>query len=281
MMNSLEPYVSAYGKKNSQLTALNKGFPEQLKKSILQLAVQGKLVPQNPDDEPASALLERIRAEKEHLITEGKIKRDKNESVIFRRDNSHYEKLGSVERCIDDEIPFEIPDSWMWIRFRSIYKLTNGTASRGSVGGIERPVLRLADLSTGSIRLDSVRRIKLTDSEYMSHIVEKDDLIFIRVNGSKDRVATAFRYAENEPVSFCDHLFCGYRLIPASEKYIALIFGSEAIRQQVIPEIKTTAGQNTISQVSMGNVLIPLPPLSEQYRIVEQIGAILPMVKSL
>ena len=189
--------------------------------------------------------------------------------------------MGSEERCIDDEIPYEIPDSWRWIRFRSIYKLANGTASRGSIGGIERPVLRLADLSTGSIRLDRVRRIKLTDSEYISHVVEKDDLIFIRVNGSKDRVATAFHYAESEPVSFCDHLFCGHRLIQASAKYIALIFGSEAIRHQVLPEIKTTAGQNTISQASMGNVLIPLPPLLEQYRIIEQIEAIFPMIKSL
>ncbi len=153
MITALEPYISAYGKKDSQLAALNKGFPEQLKKSILQMAVQGKLVSQNPPDEPASTLLEQIRAEKERLIKEGKIKRDKNESFIFRRDNSHYEKLGSEERCIDDEIPYEIPDSWRWIRFRSIYKLANGTASRGSIGGIERPVLRLADLSTGSIRL--------------------------------------------------------------------------------------------------------------------------------
>ena len=84
MITNLEPYISAYGKKDSQLAALNKGFPEQLKKSILQLAFQGELVPQDPSDEPASVLLERIRAEKERLIEEGKIKRDKNESIIFR-----------------------------------------------------------------------------------------------------------------------------------------------------------------------------------------------------
>ena len=90
---------------------------KQLKNSILQWAIQGKLVPQDPNDEPASVLLERIRAEKARLVKEGKIKKDKNESIIFRGDdNSHYEKFlatGEV-KCIDDEIPFEIPEGWEW-----------------------------------------------------------------------------------------------------------------------------------------------------------------------
>ena len=93
---------------------------DALKQTILQLAVMGKLVPQDPSDEPAEALLERIRAEKQRLIKEGKIKKDKHESVIFRRDNSHYEKLDGVERCIDDELPFEIPETWAWVRLIDI-----------------------------------------------------------------------------------------------------------------------------------------------------------------
>ena len=115
--------------KNEQhLNELNVSFPEMLKKSILQYAVQGKLVPQDSADEPASVLLERIRAQKERLIQEGKIKRDKHESVIYRRDNSHYEKRGSEEICIDDEIPFELPNGWRWCRFSTIcYKLTDGS----------------------------------------------------------------------------------------------------------------------------------------------------------
>ena len=95
---------------------------KQLKNSILQWAIQGKLVPQDPNDEPASVLLERIRAEKAQLIKEGKIKKDKNETIIFRGDdNSHYEKLPNGEvRCIDDEIPFEIPSNWSWERWGNI-----------------------------------------------------------------------------------------------------------------------------------------------------------------
>ena len=103
------PYMEQYSMVDTKLSSLNSIFPEALKKSILQEAIQGKLVPQDPSDEPASVLLERIRTEKEQLIQEGKIKRDKHESIIYRRDNSHYEKLDGIERCIDDEIPFEIP----------------------------------------------------------------------------------------------------------------------------------------------------------------------------
>ena len=102
---------------------------QQLKNSILQMAVQGKLVPQDPTDEPASVLLERIRAEKEKLIKEGKIKKEKNPSVIFRgSDNLPYEKVGKEVRCIADEIPFEIPDAWEWIHLQDVAHVNGGMA---------------------------------------------------------------------------------------------------------------------------------------------------------
>ena len=125
-LQKILPFVDNYAHAYSKAKKLNNGFPNLLKKSILQEAVQGKLVPQDPNDEPASILLERIRAEKERLIKAGKIKRDKHESVIFRRDNSHYEKLNRIERCIDDEIPFDIPDSWCWTRIGIIFTLQAG-----------------------------------------------------------------------------------------------------------------------------------------------------------
>ena len=98
---------------------------QQLKNSILQMAVQGKLVPQDPNDEPASVLLERIRAEKEKLIKEGKIKKEKNPSVIFRgADNLPYEKIGKNEPvCIADEVPFDIPESWEWTRIGNVFQI--------------------------------------------------------------------------------------------------------------------------------------------------------------
>ena len=127
-IEELLPYIERYGKAEEHLTALNTTFPEALKKSILQEAVQGKLVPQNPDDEPASVLLERIRAEKQKLIKAGKIKKSKHESVIITRDKIPYELVDGKERCIADEVPFEIPESWCWCRLSSLAtKITDGT----------------------------------------------------------------------------------------------------------------------------------------------------------
>ena len=269
-----------YGEKEVLLQKYNQNFPEQLKKSILQYAVQGKLVPQDPSDESASVLLERIRAEKKRLIQEGKIKRDKHESVIFRRDNSYYEKLDGIERCIDDEIPFEIPESWEWVRFGQLYSLTNGTASRGSKDGTCHPVLRLADLSNNIINTSNIRNICLSKRDFCSHMLRMDDLIFIRVNGSKDRVASAFHYTYNETISFCDHLFRGQKyssLINAD--YITFVFNCPFIRKQLVPEIKTTAGQNTISQESITKILLPLPPLSEQVQIINKFSCIITKIE--
>ena len=111
---------------------------KQLRNSILQWAIQGKLVPQDPNDEPASVLLERIREEKARLVKEKKIKRDKNESIIYRGDdNSYYEKFtnGNVV-CIDDEIPFDVPETWSWCRLRNVIR---GTGAGKSPNCDKRP----------------------------------------------------------------------------------------------------------------------------------------------
>ena len=128
-LKTVLPIAAEYSSKEQDINKLNTTFPDLLKKSILQEAVQGKLVPQDPADEPASVLLKRIRTEKEQLIKIGKIKRDKHESVIFRRDNSHYEKCGSKEESIDEIIPFDLPDSWAWIRLSAILTSTDAGKS--------------------------------------------------------------------------------------------------------------------------------------------------------
>jgi type I restriction enzyme S subunit len=148
-IEQLLPHIAAYDDAEQKLTILNATFPDKLKKSILQAAVQGKLVPQDPHDEPADVLLEHIRAEREQLIRDGKIKRNKDESVIFRRDNSHYEIRGGVERCIDDEIPFDVPETWVWTRLGNIGVFIRGSGiKRSETQAIGVPCVRYGEIYT-------------------------------------------------------------------------------------------------------------------------------------
>ena len=264
-IEELLPYVDRYAAAYEKLEQFNAKFPEDMKRSILQYAIQGKLVEQRPEEGTGEELYRRIQYEKQRLIQEGKIKKEKPLAAIT-----------------DDEIPFEIPESWKWVRFGEVYSLSNGTASRGTKGGIKHPVLRLADLSGGAVDVSNIRSIELAEKEYLSHQVVKDDLIFIRVNGTKARVATAFHYKEDNVVSYCDHLFCGHKVSEGIlVEYMMYIFNAASTRKQLLPEIKTTAGQNTISQASMAKIIIPLPPLAEQKRIVAKLEEILPLCERL
>ena len=164
----------------SKVKELNETFPEALKRSILQWAVQGKLVPQDPADEPAEALLERIREEKQQLIKEGKIKKDKHESVIFRRDNSHYEKCGSEILCIDEEIPFDLPASWQWERLINIYNFIDYRGKTPTKTDYGVPLITAKNVKKGYI--------DYSIKEYISHeefrqrqtrgISHKGDILF-------------------------------------------------------------------------------------------------------
>ena len=264
-VEELLPYVDRYAAAYEKLEQFNAKFPGDMKKSILQFAIQGKLVEQRSEEGTGEELYRQIQTEKQRLIKEGKIKKEKPLAEIS-----------------EDEVPFEIPESWKWIRFGEVYSLSNGTASRGTKGGIKRPVLRLADLSSGAVDVSNIRSIELSEKEFLSHQVVKDDLIFIRVNGTKARVATAFHYKEDNVVSYCDHLFCGHKVSEGIlVEYMMYIFNAASTRKQLLPEIKTTAGQKTISQTSMAKIIIPLPPLAEQKRIVAKLEEILPLCERL
>ena len=264
-IEELMSFVEQYAAASTKLNTLNATFPEMMKKSILQEAVQGKLVPQDPNDEPASVLLKKIAEEKKRLIKEGKIKKQK-----------------PLPEITEDEIPFEIPESWEWVRFGDIYTMSNGIAKRAGTTGEFIGVLRLADLSEGVIDTSSIRKIMLTEKEQQAYLLKRNDLIMIRVNGSKGKVGTAFVYDHIEKTAYCDHLFRARSIIEdICPEYIALVFNTTIIRNTFKNEIKTTAGQNTISQESMKNVLIPLPPMCEQERIVDRVCEILPSISLL
>ena len=156
---------------------------KQLKNSILQWAIQGKLVPQDPNDEPASVLLERIREEKARLVKEGKIKKDKNESIIFRGDdNSHYEKFadGTV-KCIDDEIPFEIPQSWCWMRLGSIIDFSKSSSVKPNEIAPDAWVLDLEDIEKDSGLLLAKKRMKDIQSKSDKHIFYSGNVLYSKL----------------------------------------------------------------------------------------------------
>ena len=271
-----ELVIENYAIKATALQKLQDSFPEALKKSILQEAVQGKLVPQDPSDEPAEALLERIRAEKQRLIKEGKIKKDKHESVIFRRDNSHYEKLDGVERCIDDELPFEIPESWAWARLGNIGDWGSGaTPSRthpeyydGSI-----PWLKTGDL-TDSYITDIPEGISQLALEKTSVRLNESGSVLMAMYGATIGKLGILTYSATtnqaccacKPVYGVETLFLFYFLMSQRTAFIKRGEGG---------------AQPNISKVKIVTTLMPLPPLAEQHRIVQRIEELLPLVKGL
>ena len=275
-IDTMQPYTDSYAIVESSLDKLNSTFPERLKKSILQEAVQGKLVSQDPSDEPAEALLERIRAEKQRLIKEGKIKKDKHESVIFRRDNSHYEKLDGAERCIDDELPFEIPESWAWVRLGNIGDWGSGaTPSRthpeyydGSI-----PWLKTGDL-TDSYITDIPEGISQLALEKTSVRLNESGSVLMAMYGATIGKLGILTYSATtnqaccacKPVYGVETLFLFYFLMSQRTAFIKRGEGG---------------AQPNISKEKIVTTLMPLPPLAEQHRIVQRIEELLPLVKGL
>ena len=272
IVGSLEPYISEYRRKDSQLSDLNKDFPNQLKKSILQLAVQGKLVPQDPNDEPAYVLLERIRAEKERLIAEGKIKRDKNESVIYRRDNSHYEKFGSKEYCIDDELPFEIPDSWMWSKLNMCLDVRDGTHDTPRYVSEGVPLVTSKNLVDGKIDFSTAKNISYADHKEISirSEVNSGDILFAMIGSIGNPV---LYLGEDEfsikNMALFKHINCGMNM-----KYV---YWYLYLEQYQMRRYSSGGVQAFVSLKYLRNYWIPIPPLEEQERIVSAIENLVEM----
>ena len=273
-LREIEPLVKQYGLAYDVAQKMNTAFPEQLKKSIFQLAVQGKLVPQDPNDEPASVLLERIRAEKERLIKEGKIKRDKNESVIFRRDNSHYEKLGSQERCIDDEIPFDIPDTWEWCRMSSILNINprNQLPDDTTVGFMPMPLL---EDGFNNRHAFEERKWKTVKSGF-THF-KNDDVVVAKITPCfQNRKSAVIRNLPNGYGAGTTELHVLRDVTNTLYMpYILLICKTHAFIAGGISAFTGTAGQQRVGKEFIANYLIPLPPIQEQIRIANSVQIIL------
>ena len=275
-LSDVLPLVMVYNDKETALETYNNDFPSQLKKSILQYAVQGKLVPQDPADEPASVLLARIRAEKEQLIKSGKIKRDKHESVIFRRDNSYYERVDGIERCIDDEMPFEIPESWRWTRW--------GTVATSIQYGYNAPakqcgrirMVRISDIHENLVTWTTVPFCDIDELDISTYLLQPNDILFARTGGT---VGKSFLVRD---VPY-EAIYAGYLIRTRYSallcpQYLKYFMESPLYWQQLKTGTTATAQPNCNGQ-TLSNMLLPLPPAKEQYRIVEKINRAFAKVK--
>ena len=265
----LEPLLASYESTHDLIINQQHDFPEQLKKSILQEAVQGKLVSQDPTDEPASVLLERICAEKEQLIKSGKIKRDKHESVIFRRDNSYYERVDGIERCIDDEIPFEIPDSWEWVRLKNIVNVVSARRVHQSdwkESGVPfyraREIAKLAD--DGYVDNELFISENLYNEFSKSGAPQSGDLMVTAV-GTLGKV---YIVQQTDKFYYKDaSVICFMNFGKLNPEYLKLIMMSPFM-VSAIKDHSTGTTVGTITLVTANEYLVPVPPFLEQTRIV-------------
>ncbi|MFC2314590.1 MAG: restriction endonuclease subunit S [Selenomonas massiliensis] len=234
------------------------------KSKILDLAIRGKLVPQDESDEPASVLLEQIQVEKEELIRQGKIKRDKRESVIYQgADNSYYERFADgSEKCIGEEIPFEIPDSWTWVRLGHIIKnIQYGLSSSAEISGTCH-LLRITDIQNGKVDWDTVPYTSTNNlDKYLLHI---NDILFARTGAT---VGKSFLVTQLP----CDSVYASYLIrVQLLDniwiQYIHNFFNSNSYWAQIRDKM-VGVGQPNCNGTSLKELLIPFPPHLEQKRI--------------
>ena len=253
---------------------------QQLKSSILNLAISGKLVPQDPHDEPASKLVEQIRKEKDRLIKEKKIKPSKFDSVIFKgEDNLHYEKIGKETRCIEDEIPFEIPKSWSWVRLGEISSLiTDGTHKTPTYVSNGIPFLTIQNISKGFFDFSTIKYISKEEHECLCRRVrpQQNDILFCRIGTLGEAIKCTLNFDFNIFVSLGLIRLLDARFVDYVVKFI-----NSSVMQKWIEQNKVGGGTHTfkINLGSMYSILLPLPPLSEQKRIVDKLEEILPLVE--
>ena len=244
---------------------------KQLKNSILQWAIQGKLVPQDPNDEPASVLLEKIRQEKERLIKEKKIKRDKNASIIYRgEDNSYYEKMlatGEV-KCIDEEIPFDVPQGWEWERWGNIAQtIQYGYNAPALEHGVIKMV-RISDIQENCVLWDNVPYCLIDENDIDTYLLKVNDILFARTGGT---VGKSFLVEEvPEKAIYAGYLIRTRYSSLLNPRYMKSFMESQLYWEQLKNGTIATAQPNCNGK-TLAKMLLPIPPTKEQDRIVKKL----------
>ena len=291
-IEEIMPKVEQYGKAQEKLDALNAKLPGDLKNSILQEAIEGRLVPQDPKDEPAAVLIQRIREEKARLVKEKKIKKDKNESIIYRNADGHwmerFEDKKRPEVCIDEEIPFEIPEGWEWTRLRHHLSISAGLAYKKDNLAIKSDkmirVLRGGNISYGSwsSKDDDI----MISSEFVNDdlLLKRGTFISPAVTSLEQIGKTALVESDLSDIVVGGFvmMFSPYLIEPDYLKYLNDIFQTSYYKKYC-QSVTNKSGQAfyNLSKAKLSECLIPLPPLSEQHRIVSQLERLLPKVARL
>ncbi|MBS7364078.1 MAG: restriction endonuclease subunit S [Paludibacteraceae bacterium] len=251
-IEELMPLVEEYGKAQERLAALNKELPEKLKKSVLQEAIMGKLVPQDPREGTAEELLAEIRKEKEKLVKEGKLKKKDLE----------------VKPIEDDEIPFEIPEGWRWCRWGDLsFSIQYGYNAPAQTSGSIKMV-RISDIHENKVSWETVPYCEISDSEIENYKLQVDDILFARTGGT---VGKSFLVTEiNEDAIYAGYLIRTRFSKSIYPKYAKLFMETVTYWKQLREGTIATAQPNCNGQ-TLSKMMIPLPPFPEQKRIVEKV----------
>ena len=249
---------------------------DQLRKSILQQAIQGKLVPQDPNDEPASVLLERIREEKARLVEEKKIKKEKNPSVIFRgEDNSYYEKfiLSGEVKCIDEEIPFEMPNGWEWCRLGDLGLTETGTTPpKSNPNFFDDYIPFLSPANIQQNRIVSENQWLSKEGMLYGRVVPCNSILQVCIGGSIGKCAIVSKSVTfNQQINSITPVLCETKFL-----YWSLLSNTFLL---AMIEKSTGTATPIINKGNWERLLLPLPPLSEQQRIVEKIEELIPHIE--
>ena len=262
-IEELMPFVEQYAAASTKLNTLNTTFPEMMKKSILQEAVQGKLVPQDPNDEPASLLLKKIAEEKKRLIKEGKIKKQK-----------------PLPEITEDEIPFDIPESWEWCHVGDLFdhntgKAMNSSAKQGNRKGSVRKFITTSNLYWNRFDLSTVKEMFFSDDELARCTATKRDILMCEGGAYFGRTAI---WNYDYDICFQNHVHRLRPYVKIKEEFFYYLF--YFYRTTGLMKSKGTAMPG-LSSVALHGLVIPLPPLAEQERIVSKIEELLPCAKQL
>ena len=266
-LNQLYPYINQYGNSQNRLNQINKEIWHNLKKSILQEAIQGKLVPQIAEEGTAQELLEQIRQEKQKLVKEGKLKKSAlTDSVIYKGDdNKYYEQIDKENKEITEDILFDLPNKWQWCRIGTIFMHNNGKQlNKGNSKGKLMKYITTSNLYWDGFVLDNLKEMPFENNEIDRCMAVKGDLLVCE--GGDIGRSCIWNY--DFPIMLQNHIHKLRPYIPLCTKFFYYIFNLYNLAGLIGGK---GIGIQGFSSKALHNTLVPLPPLKEQYRIVTQI----------